>query len=89
MPGSLPEDGDFERFYNESKVAPGEGTTEAEAYKRKVKEELDDEDDEEGDEFPDRDQDEEAGEGDDFGDQLDFSSVPVSYTSTSLPCMMY
>jgi hypothetical protein len=77
MPGSLPDDGDFERYYNESKVSPnGNGTTEAEAYKKKVKEELEDEE-EEGEEFPDRDQ-EEEGEGDDFGDQLDFSSVPVS-----------
>ncbi|GAA6064210.1 hypothetical protein JCM10212_001623 [Sporobolomyces blumeae] len=72
MPGSLPDDGDFERYYNDSKVHP-DGNTEAEAYKKKIKGELDDED--EVDEFPDRDQ-EEEGEQDDFGDQLDFSSVP-------------
>ncbi|GAA6018276.1 hypothetical protein JCM11491_005138 [Sporobolomyces phaffii] len=71
MPGSLPDDGDFERYYHDSKVAP-DGTTEAEAYKQKVKEELDDDDQEDEDDGDH----EEEGEGDDFGDQLDFSSVP-------------
>ncbi|GAA5922827.1 phosphatidate phosphatase PAH1 [Sporobolomyces koalae] len=78
MPGSLPEDGDFERYYHESKVSP-HATTEAEEYKQKIKGQRDDDDEEEEEEddadFHDHDA-EEEGEGDDFGDQLDFSSVP-------------
>ncbi|GAA5855085.1 hypothetical protein JCM8547_002374 [Rhodosporidiobolus lusitaniae] len=70
MPGSLPTESDFERY---RKMAGREAaTSEAEEYKKKVKagEDYEDEDYEE-DEQP-----EEDVEGDDFGDQLDFSSVP-------------
>lgn len=75
MPGSLPNASDFERL----RRAAGKTTeqTEAEAYKGEVlagEEEDEDEDGEEGEgEYGVED------EGDDFGDGLDFSSVPVRF----------
>ncbi|GAA5827197.1 hypothetical protein JCM11251_001166 [Rhodosporidiobolus azoricus] len=70
MPGSLPDESDFERY--RALARGGEnGTTEAEAYKKKVTGADDDEDEYDQEEHP-----EEDVEGDDFGDQLDFSSVP-------------
>ncbi|GAA5888764.1 hypothetical protein JCM6882_002843 [Rhodosporidiobolus microsporus] len=68
MPGSLPDESDFER-YRQMARGGSSGTTEAEAYKKKVTGE--DEDEEYEEEHP-----EDDAEGDDFGDQLDFSSVP-------------
>jgi phosphatidate phosphatase LPIN len=74
MPGSLPNDNDFERL-RAAAMARNRGTTEAEEYKEQMKrevgldgEEVDDEEDE----------DEEEEEGDEL-DQMDFSSVPVSW----------
>ncbi|GAA6038625.1 hypothetical protein JCM8097_009453 [Rhodosporidiobolus ruineniae] len=71
MPGSLPDESDFERYRAMARGA----TSEAEAYKKKVT--GVDEHDEDEEEYPEEDEaPEEEGEGDDFGDQLDFSSVP-------------
>lgn len=66
MPGSLPNDSDFERLRAKHLQS------EAEAYKAEVTGEGEEDDEEdEGEE------EEEEGE-EDFGDQMDFSSVPVS-----------
>ncbi|GAA5867929.1 hypothetical protein JCM3774_004727 [Rhodotorula dairenensis] len=78
MPGSMPNESDFERYRAIANGRAPNATTPAEEYKRKVRGDGhdDDDDDEDYDE-------EEEGPGedddlgvDDFGDQLDFSSVP-------------
>lgn len=66
MPGSLPNDSDFERLRAKHLQS------EAEAYKAEVTR-----DGEEDDEEDEGEEEEEEGE-EDFGDQMDFSSVPVS-----------
>ena len=76
MPGSLPNESDFERYRAQATAGRLNGAaSEAEAYKKKVQgvhDEADDDYDE------DEAHEEEGEEGpDDFGDQLDFSSVPV------------
>lgn len=81
MPGSLPNDGDFERL-RAAALAKTLGKSEAEEYKQRVKKQVGlsgegDDDEDEGEE----EEDEEEEEQDEFGDQLDFSSVPVSYES--------
>lgn len=74
MPGSLPNDGDFERLRAAALAKTQGGKSEAEKYKAQVKAgEEEDYDEEEDDE-----EDEDEDEGDEFGDQMDFSSVPVS-----------
>lgn len=78
MPGSLPNESDFERYRQlAGKSGVSEAASAAEEYKKKVakaggedeEEELYDED-----EHPD-----DYVVGDEFGDQLDFSSVPVRF----------
>ncbi|SCZ91362.1 BZ3500_MvSof-1268-A1-R1_Chr1-2g01360 [Microbotryum saponariae] len=84
MPGSLPNDGDFERLRREAlRLAEQKnGTrTPAEAYKEKVKgssrgAERDDDEEEEEEEEESEEDDDDEGEQGDFDDQLDFSSVP-------------
>lgn len=82
MPGSLPNESDFERYRAQAGAAGGSTSSskkasEAEAYKKKVQSTLHDDDDE-GEYDDDAAHDDEGDEGaDDFGDQLDFSSVPV------------
>ncbi|GAA5862364.1 hypothetical protein JCM1840_004158 [Sporobolomyces johnsonii] len=79
MPGSLPDESDFDRYRAEAGRNRQDGTTEAEAYKKKVKGQHigeDGEEDEEEDDYELGEHDDEEVEGDDFGDQLDFSSVP-------------
>ncbi|GAA5925131.1 hypothetical protein JCM3775_006374 [Rhodotorula graminis] len=75
MPGSLPNESDFERYRAQATAGRLNGAaSEAEAYKKKVQGVHDD-----GDEDYDEDEahEDEGEEGpDDFGDQLDFSSVP-------------
>lgn len=73
MPGSLPNDNDFERL-RAAALARNRGTTEAEEYKEEVKRTVLDGEEEDDDE------EEEEEEGDDL-DQMDFSSVPVSWHS--------
>lgn len=70
MPGSLPNDSDFERLRAKHLQS------EAEAYKVEVTRDGE----EEGNELEDEEEDEEE----DFGDQMDFSSVPVRPVLTSL-----
>jgi phosphatidate phosphatase LPIN len=77
MPGSLPNDADFERLRAAAQLR--NGRTEAEQYKAKVKA-----DEEEEEEEYDEEEEEEEEEGleeeqDEFGDQMDFSSVPVRF----------
>ncbi|GAA5986692.1 hypothetical protein JCM11641_001364 [Rhodosporidiobolus odoratus] len=74
MPGSLPDENEFDRFRAELRTEARRGeTTEAEAYKKRVTGEEHFE--EEGSGYEDEHVEEDV-EGDDFGDQLDFSSVP-------------
>ncbi|BGP52629.1 lipin Ned1 [Rhodotorula sphaerocarpa] len=81
MPGSMPEESDFER-YRAIAAARGEvgrsnAATPADEYKRRVRGEYhgdeEDYDEEEEEEVP---ADNDDAGPDDFGDQLDFSSVP-------------
>lgn len=74
MPGSLPNDNDFERL-RAAAMARNRGTTEAEEYKKQMKREVGLDGEEEDDE-EDEDEEEEEEEGDEL-DQMDFSSVPV------------
>lgn len=75
MPGSLPNDNDFDRL-RAAAMARNRGTTEAEEYKEQMKRELLDGDEEEEED----EEEEDEEEGDDL-DQMDFSSVPVSAIS--------
>lgn len=76
MPGSLPNDSDFERL-RAAALRNVYRPSEAEAYKKAVRD-----GDEEGDEDDEEEEEEEGGEDygrdDEFGEELDFSSVPVS-----------
>ncbi|TKA53096.1 hypothetical protein B0A53_03976 [Rhodotorula sp. CCFEE 5036] len=76
MPGSMPNESDFERY---RAIAAGRGqhdqTTPAEEYKRKVRGDGHGEEDEYDEEEEAPADDDELG-ADEFGDQLDFSSVP-------------
>lgn len=71
MPGSLPNGSDFERLRAAAlRNGRKDGVTEAEAYKSAVRRGDENSSDEEEEEDSDDDRD------DEFGDQLDFSSVP-------------
>jgi phosphatidate phosphatase LPIN len=78
MPGSLPDESDFERY--RQLAGKGSATSEAEQYKKKVKAGEEDEEDN----YDDEEHGDDYVEGDEFGDQLDFSSVPVRYHPSSL-----
>jgi phosphatidate phosphatase LPIN len=82
MPGSLPNESDFERY--RQLAGRGSATTEAEEYKKKVKSGEEDDQEELYDE---EEHAEDYVEGDEFGDQLDFSSVPVRGPSFSFPSL--
>ncbi|GAA5981356.1 hypothetical protein JCM10908_004080 [Rhodotorula pacifica] len=79
MPGSMPNESDFDRYRAiaaaRGKNGQGDSTTPAEEYKRKVRGDVhgDEEEYDDDEEVP---ADEDDIGADDFGDQLDFSSVP-------------
>ena len=81
MPGSLPTESDFERYRTLAAAdTQGKAPTDAEVYKKKVQGDHDDGEDEYDEDEPHEEGDDDGA--DDFGDQLDFSSVPVRPASS-------